>query len=53
MSGLALSNWTNRSVSSACVAVMLMAGLDVDVLRVVLTTAYLVSPVTVLHKKLD
>lgn len=38
--GLALNNWTDRSVCSACVAVMLMAGLDVDMLRVVLRTAY-------------
>lgn len=43
MYGVALSSWPDRSVCSACVAVLLMAGLDAEMLRVVLTSAYLVS----------
>uniref|UniRef100_A0A0P4W2S9 Spatacsin C-terminal domain-containing protein n=1 Tax=Scylla olivacea TaxID=85551 RepID=A0A0P4W2S9_SCYOL len=43
--GVALSSWPDRSVCSACVAVLLMAGLDAEMLRVILTSAYLIYSV--------
>ncbi|XP_071550265.1 spatacsin [Panulirus ornatus] len=43
--GFALSNWPNRTVCSASISLLLMMGMEVDHLRIVLASAFLIYPI--------